>query len=190
MNIFFLFFINIGIINGFAFDSINIKTQFNNIPFNHGLRHLHMPEHISETHKLSVPLFAIKDVYKATYYNNIPTIEFKTLLLNSINFDVKMICKYTNRCEIIFYKSHITLFALQFTIIPNLYDKNSHFLYIKAYFPYFYLSILFKPLIYIAFYFILIISKYEDIFFLYLNKKSNIIYNKNFNEYRKLIFKK
>ncbi len=176
-------------IYGFSFTSLGIKTRFNNIPFNYGLRHIHYPEHISDTHKLGAPLFRIDKVSPPTYYNGIPRINFNCSLMSFINMEVDMISRYRNRCEMIFSKNKNELFGLKITILPDLDDKDSHYLYIQAYFPETYLSELLMPFIGIFFQFSLIISKYEDIFLLYKNKNKNkIIHNENFNKYRKLIF--
>lgn len=178
-------------IYGFSFTSLGIKNKYNNIPFNYGLRHIHYPEHISDTHKLGAPLFRIDEVGPPIYYNNnIPRINFNCSLMSVVKMEVAMISRYRNRCEMIFSKDKNELFGLKITILPDLDDRNSHYLYIDAYFPETYLSELMMPFISIFFQFSFLISKYEDIFLLYKNKNKNkIIHNENFNKYRKLIFK-
>ena len=46
---------------------------------------------------------------------------------------VDMISRYRNRCEMIFSKNKKELFGLKITILPDLDDKDSHYLYIQAY---------------------------------------------------------
>jgi len=176
------------IINGFSFSSVGIKSKFNNIPFNYGLRHIHYPEHITDTHKLGAPLFRIIEVNEPTNYNNIPRITFNCSILHLINMEVDMISRYKNRCEMIFTKNEMAIFGLKITILPDLYDMKSHYLFIDAYFPKNHLLDLLMPFIGIFFKISLIINKYEDIFLLYKHRNICSNYNENFNKYRKLVF--
>lgn len=164
---------------------IELKTKFNGISFNKGVRHIHMPEHVKYTHLIGAPLFDIHSVSQPIHLNNITNIYFTCSVMNFNKMLVKMHTKYTNRCEINFYINNKEFITLLITIIPDLEDKNSHFFNLRIIPNEKLLS--FLSIIKVFFQISMFISTNEDKF-LFFNNKNKIKYIPNFNKYRKLVF--
>ena len=185
----FLIFLNLS--SSFVFNnfnSIELKTKFNDVSFRHGLKHIHTPEHVKYTPYIGAPLFNIHSVEKPTNYKNITRVNFTCSVMNMNKMTVIMHSEYSNRCEMNFFiNNNYEFLTLHITILPDIDNKNNHYFILKVYLNNF-LS-LFYPIIKIFFQLSMFISTKEDLIF-FFNKNRKIIYNNNLNEYRKLIFHK
>jgi len=169
---------------GFSYGYIQLKTKFNNIPINDGIRHIHSLEHISDTHKLGTPFFKIISVKEPN--PTIPSINFTCSIMNLYKIDVMTISKYTNRCEMTFYLLQKEFLTLQMTVIPDLQDDKSHYFFMK-FLPSFDMTFI-KPILEIFLHISMFISKREDINYFFHKNKINHL--PKFNKYRKFIHKK
>ena len=186
---FILSLLNLNPSLSFTFNNLNsfqLKTKFTDVSFRQGLKHIHTPEHVKYTHYIGAPLFNIHTAQKPINYNNITSISFSCSVMNLNHMTVMMHSEYTNRCEMNFLIKNKEFITLQITILPDFENKNNHYFILKIFLNDF-LS-LFLPIIKIFFQLSMFISTNEDLIF-YFNKKNKIIYNKNLNEYRKLILK-
>lgn len=165
---------------------IQLKTKFNDLSFNHGLAHIHTPEHVKHTHIIGAPLFEIHKVYNPIYYNNISSIYFTCSIMNLEEMFVKMQSKYTNRCEMNFFIRNKEFITLQITVLPDLTNPKNHYFILKVFIDETLKSLL--PIIKIFFQISMFVSVTEDK--LFFNNKNKISYHTNFNKYRRLIFSK
>lgn len=176
----------------FSFNNMNsfvLKTKFNDVSLRHGLKHIHTPEHVKYTHYLGAPLFNIHSVDNPVNYNNITSVLFNCSVMNLNKMSVIMHSEYTNRCEMNFCINNNEFITLQITILPDFENKNNHYFILKIFLNDY--LVFFNSIIKIFFQLSMFISTTEDLIF-YFNKNMNrrIIYNKNLNKYRKLVFSK
>lgn len=177
---FFIFLILLNFCSPFL-----LKTKFNDISFRQGLKHIHTPEHVKYTHYLGAPLFNIHSVQKPIKENNITSVIFTCSVMNLNHMTVFMHSRYTNRCEMNFFINNEEFITLQMTILPDFENKKNHYFILKVCTNDFLL--LFIPFLKIFFQLSMFVSTNEDLIF-YFNKNNRIIYDKNLNEYRKLIY--
>lgn len=178
--------------SSFTFNNMNsfvLKTKFDDVSFRHGLKHIHTPEHVKYTHYFGAPLFNIHTVDNPINYRNITCIHFKCSVMNLNKMNVIMHSEYTNRCEMNFCINNYEFVTLQITILPDFENKNSHYFILKVFLNN-YLTF-FNSIIKIFFQLSMFISTKEDLIFYFNNNMNNrIVYNKNLNKYRKLVFSK
>lgn len=168
-------------------NNFELKTKFKGVSFRNGLSHIHTPEHVKYTHYIGAPLFNIHSVQKPITYKNNTSIIFNCSVMNLNEMVVIMHSSYINRCEMNFLIDNKEFVTLEITILPDFENINNHYFILKVFLNDF-LS-LFIPILKIFFQLSMFISTNEDLIF-YFNKNRKIIYNKNLNDYRKIIYSK
>lgn len=111
--------------------SFELQHRFERMPYGAGLVHIHSPEHVSSTHKLSVPRYEILDVGDAVYNERTNTCEIDFWYRNWIfrRMKCRMFTNRLNRSNILFWKSNDELFAY-FGFRVEKCGLNQHMFYI------------------------------------------------------------
>lgn len=163
---------------------MELKSKITDISYIQGLKHLHTPEHIKYTHKISALYFTIHSVNKPFYHNNITNIYFTCSVMNLNKMYVRMHSNTTNKCEMNFFIKNKDFMTLDVSILPDKENKKNHYFIFKL-IPNKDL-LLFIPLF---LHFSMFISILEDKFF-FINENKKDIHHINFNKYRSLLFYK
>lgn len=123
MKLFLLLFL-FNYCNCFNKPYIELKSKITDISYIQGIKHLHTPEHIKYTHKISAPYFTIHSVNKPFYHNNISNIYFTCSVMNFNKMCVRMHSKTINKCEMNFFIKNKDFMTLDVSILPDTENKK------------------------------------------------------------------
>ena len=93
--------------------------DFPGVPYLHGIRHIHSPEHISETHRLGAPFFRLDRVDPPRVSDNKTCISFTCSTLVTKNMRVRMHSSRPDESNLLFLKDGVALYAARFVVRPG-----------------------------------------------------------------------
>ena len=102
--------------------TFSLNFDFHRVPFAVGIRHIHSPEHVSETHRLGAPFFTIDSVDEPK--NSSISFVCSTLITKCMR--IRMFSRRPDESHLLFFKDGRALYGVKFTVVPI--DEVSHHL--------------------------------------------------------------
>ena len=94
--------------------TFSLSFDFHRVPYSAGIRHIHSPEHVSETHRLGAPFFTIDSVDEPKNRS----ISFVCSTLVTKHMRIRMFSRRPDESHLLFFKDGRALYGVRFTVAP------------------------------------------------------------------------
>lgn len=97
----------------------SLTFEFPSIPYTMAIRHIHSPEHISETHRLGAPFFSLDSVEAPEASGGRSSVRFNCSTLVTKNMRVRMFSSRPSESNLLFFRQGVALYGVKFTVVPT-----------------------------------------------------------------------
>ena len=96
-----------------------LKFRFPGVSFDAGMRHIHAPEHIAETHRLGAPFFRIRQVQPPVLTDERSAVVFLCSTLLTPHMRVVMFSTRPDQSNLLFFVGGRALYTVRLTAEPS-----------------------------------------------------------------------
>ena len=101
-------------------NKMSLSYYFPQVPYVMGIKHIHSPEHISETHKLGAPFFKLMKVLPPKFTESKASIKYFCSSLLVKNMYIRMFTNRPDQSNLIFFTPQgKALFQVSFMVLPT-----------------------------------------------------------------------
>ena len=94
--------------------TFSLSFDFHRVPYATGIRHIHSPEHVSETHRLGAPFFNIDSVDEPKNRS----ISFVCSTLVTKHMRIRMFSRRPDESHLLFFKDGRALYGVKLSVAP------------------------------------------------------------------------
>ena len=96
-----------------------LKFPFPHVSFDAGMRHIHAPEHIAETHRLGAPFFRLREVQPPRLTDDRSAVVFNCSTLLTPHMRVVMFSTRPDQSNLLFFVGGRALYTVRLTAEPS-----------------------------------------------------------------------